>query len=91
MSMCGDSLRGDTIFCQAILRSPETSFWSSTFSRYKSHIFSGHTVEPVITHTCRWKEKCMGYHRLWVFKDSAKKTLKLQVSAKYVSKLPLYD
>ena len=49
------------------------------------------TVEPVITHTCRWKEKCMGYHRLWVFKDSTKKNLKLQVSAKYVSKLPLYD
>ena len=38
------------------------------------------TVEPVLTHTCRWTQKHMGYYRLWVFKDSSKKSLKLQIS-----------
>jgi hypothetical protein len=51
----------------------------------------GTTVEPVITHTISWTSKSMGYHRLWVFKDSSKKPLKLQFYPKYVSKLPLND
>ena len=46
------------------------------------------TVEPVLTHIPRWTSGGMGYHRLWAFRDFEKKTLKLQISPKYVFKLP---
>ena len=49
-----------------------------------------YTVEPVYD-TFPWTSRGMGYHRLWIFKDfkKKKKTLKLQISPKNASKLPL--
>ena len=44
---------------------------------YLSFINKLCTVEPVLTHTFRWTSGAMGYHKLWVFRNSSKKTLKL--------------